>query len=222
MKNSTAAHSGATGSLPLSSRLKISLLILAFILIGATLWYTHGLVRDLNKKENDVARLYAESLEYIINGKTGEGDFNFVFCLTFSAQSIFPLFCRMQKTNPLHPIITTPVISRLILPFRRKNSGSFCWTCWQRWDRIHEPIKVAYQDTVILNYVHYGESSLITKLRWLPYIEMSIAGLFLLIAISVSATSSGANRAISGSAYPVKRRTSWNADFQHARLGGTP
>ena len=49
-------------------------------------------------------------------------------------------------------------------------------------DRMHQPIKVAYHDTVILNYVHYGESTLITKLRWLPYIEMSIAALFLLIA----------------------------------------
>jgi signal transduction histidine kinase len=181
MKNSTAVHSGATGSFPLSSKLKISLLILAFVLIGATLWYTHGLVRDLDKKENDVARLYAESLEYIINGKTGEGDFNFVFSNIIGAID-FPIVLSNGKNEPLAPYQNNIRNIAIDTTLSQENQRLVLLSILKGMDRMHEPIKVAYQDTVILNYVHYGESSLITKLRWLPYIEMSIAALFLLIA----------------------------------------
>ena len=48
-------------------------------------------------------------------------------------------------------------------------------------DRSHPPIKVAYQDTVVLSYLHYGESNLVVQLRWLPYIELALAALFILI-----------------------------------------
>ena len=122
MTNSTATHSRATGSLPISSKLKILLLIVAFALIAGTLWYTHGLVRDLNKKENDVARLYAESLEYIVNGKTGEGDFNFVFSNIIGAID-FPIILSNAKNEPMHPIRTTSVILSSIRLFRKTNSG---------------------------------------------------------------------------------------------------
>jgi hypothetical protein len=49
---------------------------------------------------------------------------------------------------------------------------------------INEPIAVKYileQDTLILSYVHYGQSGLVTELKLLPYIEFLIAGLFLLL-----------------------------------------
>lgn len=48
-------------------------------------------------------------------------------------------------------------------------------------DVQNSPIRVAYQDTIVLNYVHYGESGLVTQLRWLPYVEIGIAGLFILV-----------------------------------------
>jgi signal transduction histidine kinase len=34
----------------------------------------------------------------------------------------------------------------------------------------------------VLNYVHYGESLLIRQLRWLPYVEIGLAAVFILIA----------------------------------------
>lgn len=48
-------------------------------------------------------------------------------------------------------------------------------------DRENPPIPVTIQDSVVLNYVHYGESGLIKKLRWLPYVEIAVAGMFILI-----------------------------------------
>ena len=71
MKTASLIKSAATGSIPLSGRLKIFLLVLAFTIIAATLWYTHDLVQALGNKEKEVADLYAKSFEYIANGRAG-------------------------------------------------------------------------------------------------------------------------------------------------------
>jgi hypothetical protein len=39
-------------------------------------------------------------------------------------------------------------------------------------DSQYTPIRIALNDTIVLNYVHYGESSLIRQLRWLPFVEL--------------------------------------------------
>ena len=48
-------------------------------------------------------------------------------------------------------------------------------------DKINRPIIVWYQDTIILSRVHYGESRLVIRLRWLPYIEIVIGALFVFV-----------------------------------------
>ncbi len=49
-------------------------------------------------------------------------------------------------------------------------------------DRGHKPIRVAINDTLVLNYLHYGESALIRQLRWLPVSEIALATIFIVIA----------------------------------------
>ena len=43
-----------------------------------------------------------------------------------------------------------------------------------------EPVPIMYGD-VVLNYLYYGDSRFIQQLRWLPYIEIGIVGLFILV-----------------------------------------
>jgi hypothetical protein len=49
-------------------------------------------------------------------------------------------------------------------------------------DAQNKSIRVAINDTLVLNYLHYGESTLISQLRWLPVSELAIAAIFILIA----------------------------------------
>ncbi len=46
-------------------------------------------------------------------------------------------------------------------------------------DRNNKPIRVALNDTLVLSYLHYGESALIRQLRWLPVSEIAIATIFI-------------------------------------------
>ncbi len=173
--------SAATGSLPASGKLKIFLLVLAFVIIGGTLWYTHDIVQHLEQREKEIAGLYAKSLQYIANARAGEGDYNFVFSEIINTID-FPIVMTDPRNEPIEPfhsyIKNVDLDSTLSIETQRTRLR----TMVQEMDLAHPPIKVAYQDSIILSYVHYGESTLVTNLRWLPYIELAVAGLFVLIA----------------------------------------
>jgi signal transduction histidine kinase len=47
--------------------------------------------------------------------------------------------------------------------------------------KVNPPIKVSYRDSIILNYVNYGQSSVITQLKALPLLEIIIGSIFVLL-----------------------------------------
>ena len=180
MKTASLIKSATTGSVSLSGRLKIFLMAFAFIIIAATLWYTHDLVEALSAKEKEVADLYAKSYEYIANSKAGEGDYNFLFNEIINTID-FPVI-KTDRNNELEfPYSATIKNISLNSNSSREEQHQFLKNLIAEMDRSHPPIKVAYQDTIILSYLHYGESTLVVQLRWLPYIELAVAALFILI-----------------------------------------
>ena len=48
-------------------------------------------------------------------------------------------------------------------------------------DEINTPIKVTYQDSVVLSYVHYGQSKIVSRLKRLPIIQIFVAGIFIFL-----------------------------------------
>jgi signal transduction histidine kinase len=180
MKTASVIQSAATGSVSLSGRLKIILMVFAFLIIAGTLWYTRDLVQALSRKEKEIADLYAKSFEYVANGKAGEGDYNFLFSEIINTVD-FPVIMTDRKNEPELPydknIKNISLNSQLSVEEQRQILINLVTGM----DNSHPPIKVAYQDTIILNYLHYGESTLVVQLRWLPYIELGVAALFILI-----------------------------------------
>ena len=162
--------------MPISGKLKIFLLAFAFLIIGGTLWYTHDIVQSLERKEHDFADLYARSLEYIANAKVGEGDYSFVFNEVVHSID-FPVALTDPRGVKVSAYRNFAVDSTLPPAKLQKYFQSVL----AEMDARHHPIIVAYQDSIVLSLVHYGESPLVTRLRWLPYVELFIAALFILI-----------------------------------------
>src|SRR5450759_1865729 len=104
MKTASLIKSAATGSVSLSGRLKIFLMVFAFIIIAATLWYTHDLVHALSQKEKEVADLYAKSFEYIANGKASDGEYDFLFTEIINTID-FPVVMTDRNNEPEFPYI---------------------------------------------------------------------------------------------------------------------
>ncbi len=165
---------------PKSGNIKIGLLVVAFLLALSTLWYTQTIVKKLQAKEHDVAALYAQSLQYIANERIAPGDYSFVFDEIIRAID-FPLILTDAHYNPLPPYSQNIRNIRIDTTQSLHQQEKFLRRLIAEMDEKNPAIKVAYQDTLVLNYVHYGESVLVRELRWLPYIEIAIASLFILI-----------------------------------------
>lgn len=164
-----------------SGNIKIFLVLLACLIVIGTLWYTQSVVQRLQKKEREVADLYAKSLEYLVNERSPAGEYGFIFNEIIRAID-FPLILTDAQNNPLREYTKNIRNIPLDTTLSESEQEQYLRKWIARMDAKHTPIKVTYQDTIILNYLHYDDSQLITELRWFPYIEIGVAGLFLLIA----------------------------------------
>lgn len=170
----------AKTTIPPTSNFKIVLMILAFAIIGTTLWYTHTLVEQLQKKEKDVADLYARALQYLANPQNTESDYSFVLDEIVRAID-FPVIQTDAQNEPLWEYRKNIKNIALDTTLSREEQRNYLKSLIVLMDEYHPPIKVAFQDTIILSYIHYGESPLITRLRWLPYIELAVVAIFIFI-----------------------------------------
>jgi signal transduction histidine kinase len=161
---------------PKSGNIKTALLVAAFVIIIPILLYTHNLVDRLQKKEREVAALYAKSVEYLANSPYSGGEYNFIFDELIRAID-FPII--ESDANDVEIKASRNIEIDTTLP--KSERDAYVRSLIADMDKLNRPIVVSYQDTVILSRVHYGESLLITRLRWLPYIEIVIGALFIFV-----------------------------------------
>ena len=154
---------------------KVFLLVAALALVTAMLFYSQKIITRLLDKERDVVDLYAKAFEYVSKSPSG-GDLTFVLDEVIKTID-FPVILTDAQNNPIYA-------ANLHVDSTRSASDSLriLRETIHSMDEVNNPIPIAINDTLILNYVHYGESDLIRQLRWLPYIEISIAAIFMLVA----------------------------------------
>ena len=163
---------------PTSLRIKVSLLIIALIIASGTLYYTQNLVTKLQEKERQIVQLYAKSIEYVANSFNQDSDITFLFDNVIKPID-FPLIMtdandKVKSTDNIKNISYDSTLSK-------KELDKFFSKKIKEMDKIHSPILVTYADTVILNKIHYGDSDLINQLKFYPFLQIIIAGLFIII-----------------------------------------
>jgi signal transduction histidine kinase len=173
-------RSAATATMPTSGKLKVLLLVVAFGLAAGTLWYTASIVQALQQREQVIADLYAKSLEYVASAHVGEGDYGFIFSEVIHTID-FPILITDARNEPIAPYADNSKNIDLNREWTQPRQRERIIALMEEMDRRHPPIRVAYQDTVILSYVHFGDSELVTRLRWLPYVEFAVISIFILI-----------------------------------------
>ncbi len=168
---------------PRSANIKLSLLVTAIIIVVIVLLYTQFIVSELLDKERKVADLYAKSLEFIVAMPTDQSDYSFIFNEVI--QSIdFPMILTDEKNEPLREYWLNSRNVRIdsTLPLSRQRE--LLIETIRTLDAQNPPIRVILKTDSpdsLIQLLHYGESALITKLRWLPLIEIAVAAMFILI-----------------------------------------
>ncbi len=161
-----------------SANIKIALLVTGVVIIIATLIYTQVLVSDILEREREIANLYAKAIEYIATDESQTGEYNFVLSNVVSSKTInFPII--VTDARSMEPTFTKNLELDTTLP--RDKQVQLIKEMINGMDAINPPIKVTYQDSVVLSYVHYGQSKIVGRLKQLPIIQFIVAGIFIFL-----------------------------------------
>jgi signal transduction histidine kinase len=170
-------------AVPRSANIKLSLLVAAIIIVVIVLLYTQFIVSELLVKEKKVADLYAKSLEFIVAMPTDQSDYSFIFNEVI--QSIdFPMILTDENNEPLREYWLNSRNVRLDSTLPILGQRELLVKAVKTLDAKNPPIRVVMKTETsdsLIQLLHYGESALITKLRWLPLIEIAVAAMFILI-----------------------------------------
>ena len=157
-----------------SSNIKAALFLLGFILVIFLFTYTQGIVNELRKDNGEIVKLYAEIIAQTISD---ENDTNLDFVFDEIIQKAqFPIIYSNNKKDPVYSKNINTDKSNL-----RKIQSTM--------DEQNEAIPLRYanpltNEIILIGYLHYGDSSQIEKLKWLPFIEIGATTLFILLGFT--------------------------------------
>ncbi len=152
-------------------RWKFLLFLLAVIIGFSSLYYTNNLVRRLKEEERKKVELWAGAIRQLIDLDQTEGDYG------------FPL--EVIENNTTVPVIlvnedTVVVASRNIDEKKLKNREDLLHQL-EKMAREHEPIEIDLGDGS-RNVIYYEDSTLLTKLKYFPYVQLLVIILFIFVA----------------------------------------
>jgi len=157
-----------------SADIKRVLFLLAIVLIFALLRYTQKVVEQLRTDSSNLVRFYAEVYAKAATDYNAQ-DFSFIFDEIIKKISVPMIISEKENSNPTawrgvgfdeedhSPENVAAVLEMMV-----------------EMDGENQPIPLKYEKYT-LGYIHYGDTQLIRKLRWLPFIEISIVALFIFI-----------------------------------------
>lgn len=164
-----------------AANFKIVLLVIAIAIVVSMLFYSQNMIDQLLKKEREIVALYVNSIEYVASEKSAGGDISFVFDEIIRAID-FPMVLTDPNNNPIEPLLTSVRNIQLDTTLSPERQVEHLKHIIATLDEQNQPIRAMLNDTTVLSIVHYGESELIRQLRWFPYIQFGLAGLFILVA----------------------------------------
>jgi signal transduction histidine kinase len=166
---------------PGSIQIKIILLVFATIIAFATYIYTQTLISQLEEREVKVAELYASSLQQVAQLDASNRDFTFL--LDVIKRIDFPLILTDSNNQVSGEGIAGGVRNlRIDSTLSEKQKIDFVNAKIQEFGELNEPVIVYSQNRAIINKIYFGDSSLITQLRYYPYLQIIFAMMFIVIA----------------------------------------
>lgn len=162
-------------------RFTASLLFIALVIIVVLLFYTEKMVDDLRKESRGILQFYAETIAKAASDPL-ETDLNFIF-ENIIKNIYFPIIATNPENEPIFWIgIGIPEDDKSDKNMQKVNR------ILARMQKMDDPIPITFENQLepdsepqILQLIYYGDSSTITRLRLLPYIEIGMVGLFIFI-----------------------------------------
>ncbi|MBL7191393.1 HAMP domain-containing histidine kinase [bacterium] len=145
------------------------LFISAVLIIMGALFYTQYLVEQLRSEARRSLSMNIEHYKYLLDNATPDLAFEEIKRIEI------PLILTDADNNPKFWRNVGISLGDTTIEARRKLQNLIV-----SMDKVSRPIALEYTQG-FSDYLHFGDSMLITQLRWLPVIEISVVGLFILI-----------------------------------------
>ena len=165
-----------------SYRLKVSLFVFATILITGLLFYSQRITDKLRQESRETVTFYAEVYAKFASQYEVE-DFSFFF-EEFIGRITFPVIISSVDGTPSD-------WKNLKFDSQDKSDRTIgeVKKLMEEMDSLNEPISLSYRDPgsgseIVIAVLHYGDSTLITQLKWLPFFEIAVATLFILLGFA--------------------------------------
>ena len=157
-----------------SVNMKVGLFILGIILVSAFVLFNQKIVRDLRNDNQEIVQLYAEIIAGVATSENDES-LNFIF-ENIIQKVQFPLIQSDADMKPLSWKNLPDNVNTEVEAFRLQKTM----------DHQNDPIPLMYNNpetnnTILYGYLHFGDSRLINWLIWLPYLQIGLVGLFILL-----------------------------------------
>ncbi|MEP7263079.1 MAG: HAMP domain-containing sensor histidine kinase [Bacteroidota bacterium] len=152
-------------------RWKLFLLIAAILIGISSLFYTNKLAGELAGEERKRVELWAEAIKHISDINTEAGDISFAVSVLTNNTTV-PMILFDGKT----------VVSfRNLDSLRALNEPDYLKIQMGLMRQSHEPLEISFGDNQ-KNYIYYKDSYLLTQLKFYPYIQLGVIGIFLFVS----------------------------------------
>jgi signal transduction histidine kinase len=136
--------------------------------------FTQKIVKDLRDDNREIVQLYAEIIAGVATSENDEA-LNFIF-ENIIQKVQFPL---IQSDVEMIPISWRNLPDNI-------NSEAGALRYQKTMDHQNDPIPLIYNnpdtnETIKFGYLHFGDSRLINRLVWLPYLQIGLVSLFILL-----------------------------------------
>ena len=156
-----------------STTIKTVLLFFGLILMAGTIFYSNSIVAQLRDDNRQIVTVYSRIIANTINE---ESDANLGFVFDEIIKKVqFPIIYTDKLNNPLY--------SRNIDQDKNKDE---LLNHIKSMNKSNKPIAIEYynaesKSTILLGYLYFGDSILVQRLEWLPYLEIIIVLMFILV-----------------------------------------
>ncbi len=175
MQRNTIKMSGG----PASLYLKLGLLAIGLIIGFGTYFYTQLIVQSLQEREDELAQLYASSFEFIADPMATSADYT--FRLDIIRKIDFPLILMNVDENGERVGELIHKNLEIDSSLSKEKQEELILEKLADLEAINKPIPVMHEN-IMLSKIYYGDSRLIRRLQYYPYLQIVFAAIFIIIS----------------------------------------
>jgi signal transduction histidine kinase len=162
------------------STINIIVVFIAFAIALASVYFTRIIVEQLKERELGIIQLYAKSQEFVSN-KNNPDELAFVVLEVMYPNNSIPII----QTNGIGQVLDTKNID-IDPSFTSEELQEFLKDILEQMKLEYEPIEILLRDdegeVYDYQYIYYQNSVLLNRLAYYPHVQLSIIGIFAIIA----------------------------------------